>query len=75
MPSPRKDEGRVMRMIRLGDILFAAVRAETRDIELANKFRGMRREAGARLLPYGIQISNSCCKGGNGIDNLKKLKM
>jgi hypothetical protein len=59
MPSPGKDEGGVMRMIRLGDILFAAVSAETRaerDVELANKFRGMRREASARLLPTACGI-------------------
>jgi hypothetical protein len=46
-------------MIRLGDILFAAVSAETRaerDVELANKFRGMRREASARLLPTACGI-------------------
>jgi hypothetical protein len=62
-----------MRMIRLGDISFAAVSTEMsaeRDVKLANKFRGMRCEASARLLPtsYGIQISTSCRVG-----NLKRV--
>ena len=59
MPSPGKDEGGVMRIIRLGDILFAAVSAETRverDVELENKVCGIRREASARLLPTACRI-------------------
>ena len=54
IPSPGKDDGGVMRIMRPGVSVFAVIRAETRverDVAPSNDDRGMRREARARFWP------------------------